>query len=71
MDCSVSKDFWMEVVARKYRRLSGLSCWLFVGSALPEKPVSTDLYVLNLEIGNEIMSGSGLTWVKSFSVVVK
>lgn len=30
--------------------------------------ISQDLYIADIELGNEIMSGSGMTWVKDFSV---
>lgn len=39
--------------------------------AVEQQLLSEDLYVSNLELGNEIMSGSGITWVKSFSVTVR
>lgn len=32
--------------------------------------ISRDLYIADLELGNEIMSGSGVTWVKEFSLVM-
>jgi len=42
-----------------------------LGHAVEQQLISADLYVSNLELGNEIMSGSGITWVKSFSVTVE
>lgn len=32
--------------------------------------IAREWYVSNLELGNEIMSGAGITWVKSFDVTV-
>ncbi len=36
--------------------------------AIQENILPTNLYIADLELGNEIMSGSGYTWVKSFKV---
>jgi hypothetical protein len=38
--------------------------------AVEQQLITADLYVADLELGNEIMSGSGVTWVKSFDVIV-
>jgi hypothetical protein len=42
-----------------------------LGYAVEQQLITADLYVSNVELGNEIMSGSGITWVESFSVIVK
>lgn len=39
--------------------------------AVEQQLLSANWYVSNLELGNEIMGGSGITWVKSFSVTVR
>lgn len=36
--------------------------------SIKENILPPDLYIADLELGNEIMSGSGYTWVKSFKV---
>ncbi|MDU0354097.1 glycoside hydrolase family 12 [Paraglaciecola aquimarina] len=36
--------------------------------AVQESLIPDNLYVADVELGNEIMSGSGITWVKAFSV---
>ncbi|MDQ2076266.1 hypothetical protein [Marinimicrobium sp. ABcell2] len=38
--------------------------------AVEHQIVSENLYVSDLELGNEIMSGSGITWINSFEVVL-
>jgi hypothetical protein len=35
------------------------------------KLISNDLFIADVELGNEVMSGEGLTWVKSFNVFSK
>lgn len=37
--------------------------------AVNEELISEELYIADVELGNEVMSGSGMTWVKGFSVV--
>ena len=37
--------------------------------AIDEKLISENLYVADVELGNEIMSGSGIAWVNKFDVV--
>jgi len=37
--------------------------------ATTEGLISEDLYIADVELGNEIMSGSGMTWIKQFGVV--
>ena len=36
--------------------------------AVSEGLISEDLYIADVELGNEVMSGSGMTWVKKFAV---
>ena len=37
--------------------------------AIDKKLISEELYIADVELGNEIMNGSGLTWVKEFNVL--
>ncbi|MDC8831355.1 glycoside hydrolase family 12 [Alteromonas gilva] len=37
--------------------------------AIEENLISEEHYIADVELGNEIMSGSGMTWVKKFDVV--
>ncbi|WP_444943744.1 GH12 family glycosyl hydrolase domain-containing protein [Microbulbifer sp. ZKSA006] len=36
--------------------------------AVKEGLISKELYIADVELGNEIMSGSGVTWIKDFTV---
>jgi hypothetical protein len=38
--------------------------------AVANKIITADLYISDIELGNEIMSGSGIAWVKSFEVKI-
>lgn len=38
--------------------------------AVAEQIITSDLYVADIELGNEIMSGSGVTWVHSFQIEI-
>lgn len=38
--------------------------------AIAEQIITSDLYVADVELGNEIMSGSGVTWVHSFQIEI-
>ncbi len=38
--------------------------------AIKREIITAELYVSDLELGNEIMGGSGVTWIKLFDVVV-
>jgi hypothetical protein len=37
--------------------------------AIQEKLISEDLFIADVELGNEIMSGAGITWIKEFNVL--
>lgn len=39
-----------------------------IAHALAENFLTPELYIADVELGNEIMSGSGITWIRSFSV---
>lgn len=36
--------------------------------AIQQDLISDQLYIADVELGNEIMSGAGITWVKAFNV---
>ncbi len=38
--------------------------------AIAEKMLSPDWYVADIELGNEVMGGTGITWIKSFAVTI-
>mgnify|MGYP003858928277 CR=1 FL=1 len=38
--------------------------------AVEQQLVTTDLYVADLELGNEVVSGSGTTWIRAFNVII-
>jgi hypothetical protein len=42
----------------------------FTRFAIEQQILPTDFYIADLELGTEIMSGSGLAWVKQFEVAV-
>ena len=42
----------------------------FIADAITRGLATADLYIADVELGNEIISGSGKTWVRSFSVTV-
>lgn len=39
--------------------------------AVQQQWISAEQYISNVELGNEIMSGSGVTWVKSFNLTIQ
>lgn len=39
-----------------------------INHAIKEKLLSENSYIADVELGNEVMAGSGITWVKQFSV---
>ena len=39
--------------------------------AIQEKLIDADLFIADVELGNEVMSGSGMTWIKEFNVLTQ
>lgn len=39
--------------------------------AINEKLITADLFIADVELGNEVMSGSGMTWIKEFNVQIR
>ena len=57
-----AKDFSVK------SKIDGLA---LLNYAIQENMISPDLLISDIELGNEVMSGSGLTWIKEFGIQIK
>lgn len=72
-DASGEGPRWNYVAYRATTQLAAASLDLkaFLQHAIEHEFVSPDHYVSDVEVGNEIMSGRGETWIKSISLEVE
>jgi hypothetical protein len=65
-----NENRWSYVTFRalKHSLAGDIDLLKLLGYAVDQQWIRDDMYVSDLELGNEIMSGSGITWVKSFKV---
>jgi hypothetical protein len=66
----IQKNKWTNVSFRlkkssKKAFIPALSLLMF---AVKKELISEDWYIADIELGNEIMDGAGITWIKEFSV---
>lgn len=68
-----NKNRWVYLTfrANKHSLKAEIDIKKLLDYAVAEKIISTDLYVADIELGNEIMSGAGVTWVHSFRVALE
>lgn len=68
----VNDNRWTYVTFRSKEQSMSASLGLLklLEYAVEHQIVSEELYVADLELGNEIMSGSGITWINSFEVLL-
>lgn len=66
----VNKNRWINLSFRaKHQSMkANIPALALMKYAISEGLISADDYIADIELGNEIMNGSGITWIKSFSV---
>jgi hypothetical protein len=72
-DSSADGPRWNYVAYRSTAThlTASLDLKAFLRHAIEQGYVSPDHYVSDVEVGNEIMSGSGETWIRALSLVVE
>ncbi len=63
-----NKWIYISFKAKNPSLKAGIPGFELLNYAIQEGLISRDLYIADIELGNEIMSGSGITWVKEFNV---
>jgi len=65
-----NENQWVNITfkAKEYSFKSQIDVAGILGYAVKEDLLSPHLLIADIELGNEVMSGSGLTWVKSFDM---
>lgn len=68
----VNENRWIYITFRSTRHSMSANIDLLklLEYAIEQQFVTADLYVADLELGNEVMAGSGITWIKSFNVIM-
>lgn len=68
----VHANRWTYVTyrAKAFRRAARYDAMKLIDDAVRRGFVSPDLYIADVELGNEIVSGSGRTWLKRFAVTI-
>lgn len=69
----LNENRWIYITYRTTRNSmsANINILKLLKYAEEKQLITADLYVSDIELGNEIMSGSGITWIKSFSVNVE
>lgn len=69
----VNDNRWTYVTFRSTKHFSAgrVDILKLLQHAIEKGLITPDLYVTDIELGNEIMGGSGITWIRSFDVVIK
>lgn len=69
----INDNRWSYVTFRSTKHFSTgrIDILKLLQHAIEQKLITPDLYVADIELGNEIMSGSGITWIKSFNVMIR
>ncbi len=69
----LNENRWAYITFRSTQQLMSAQIDLLhlLKYAAEQNLITTDLYVADIELGNEVMSGAGLTWVKSFNVTLE
>ncbi len=67
----INNNKWVSVsfrakISSMQARIPGLE---LLNYAIQENLIAKNLFIADVELGNEIMSGSGIAWLKDFSVV--
>ncbi|CAH9051165.1 hypothetical protein PSECIP111854_00691 [Pseudoalteromonas sp. CIP111854] len=67
----VNDNKWVNVSfrAKKLMMSANIPALNLLKYAINERLISQNLFIADVELGNEIMSGAGIAWVKEFSVL--
>lgn len=68
----VNKNTWRYITFRAQANLLAVEYDVkkLLDYAISEKLLTDDSYIADVELGNEVMSGSGVTWINAFNVVI-
>lgn len=69
----LNENRWAYITFRSTRNSmsANIDMLKLLDYAVEQQFITADIYVSDIELGNEIMSGSGITWIKSFGVNAK
>lgn len=68
----INTNRWAYITYRSVRHSmsENIDLLALLAYAVEKGLITADLYVADVELGNEVMSGSGITWIRSFGVMV-
>ena len=63
-------NHWVYIVfkAKQNALVADVNLLALLQQAVAKKLIAADFYVADIELGNEVMGGSGISWVKSFQL---
>lgn len=67
---NANKWIYITYRAKESALKTQFNAFNLIQHAVADNIITADLYIADIELGNEIMSGSGIAWVKSFEVKI-